>query len=126
MTDTEKTNPFDGPQMQNGHYQRADMSGTNFDGVNLENARFFAVLANATFTDTNLSGAEFDDINLSGSRFHNVNLSGSTITYANLSGLRIDGATMENAAIENANLEGMTINGVLITDLFAAYEARKP
>ena len=52
----------------------------------------------------NLARATFADVALAGARFRNVNLS--------------------HAAIEDANLEGMTINGVLVKDLFHAYVSR--
>jgi hypothetical protein len=32
---------------------------------------------------------------------------------------------MEGLSIKNANLTSMTINGVLVSDLFAAYEAQQ-
>ncbi len=122
MSTGNSSNPFDGPQLQNTAYQRADMTGANFDGVNLANARFFAVLTEAVFTDTNLSEADFDDVNLSKSRFHNINLSESSITNANLSGLKISGVTLAGTEIRDADLTAMRINGVLVTDLFDAYE----
>ncbi len=34
------THPFQGPQLQNAHYERADMSGSNFDGVDLSGSKF--------------------------------------------------------------------------------------
>nr|WP_245279868.1 pentapeptide repeat-containing protein [Rhizobium leguminosarum] len=40
------------------------MSGTNFYGVNLADAQFYAVLTKAKFTDSNLTEAVFDDISL--------------------------------------------------------------
>ena len=115
-------NPFDGPQLQNTEYARADMSGSHFNGVNLDNARFFAVLRGATFNDTNLCGATFDDVNLTEATINNVTLAGSRITNANLSGLSIDGVTMAQTSIQNADLSGMTINGILVTDLLDAYQ----
>jgi len=48
-----------------------------------------------------LGGAVFDDVNLSGASFHNINLS--------------------NVRIADVNIDGMTIDGVLVMDLFAAY-----
>jgi len=122
MTHDDDSNPFDGPQLQDAHYIRADMSGSNFDGVNLTAAKFFAVLEKATFRDTNLRAADFDDVNLSEARFNNINLSGTSITYANMSGLTISGVTLAETHITDADLRGMRINGILVTDLFAAYE----
>lgn len=64
------------------------------------------------FHDVNISGASFDDVNMSGWRINNVNLAGLQITKANMAG----------AAISDARMSGMTIDGVLVADLFAAYE----
>lgn len=122
MSDPDKSNPFSGPQIQGVHYARADMTASNFDGVNLADSRFFAVLTKAKFTDTNLQAADFDDVNLSQTTFNNITLSGATIQNANLSGMRISAATMENTDIKDVNLTGMRINGVLVSDLFDAYE----
>jgi len=36
--------------------------------------------------------------------------------------VKISGVTMENAEISDANMTGMRINGILVTDLFEAYE----
>ena len=58
-----------------------------------------------------LGGARFDDVNLGEATFHDVNLSGAKFNDVNLA----------NAAITNANLAGLTIDGILVTDLLAAY-----
>ncbi|MBB3644042.1 uncharacterized protein YjbI with pentapeptide repeats [Rhizobium sp. BK619] len=50
MSDHQEHNPFDGAQMQGMHYERADMSGANFDGVNLADAQFYAFLTKAKTT----------------------------------------------------------------------------
>lgn len=118
----ENANPFDGQVMRDAHYHRADMTGSNFDGVNLTEARFYAVLARATFTDTDLGDAVFDDVNLSGATLNNVNLSEIAVTDANLSNATFAGVSLVNASIKDADLTGMRINGVLVTDLLAAYE----
>ena len=43
MSEKPKQNPFTGDQLQGTHYQKADMTGANFDGVNLSGAKFYAV-----------------------------------------------------------------------------------
>ena len=111
---TDSANPFDGEQLQDSTYARADMARTRFDGVNLDGAHFFAVLTNAAFGDTNLAHATFDDVNLSGATFTNVNLSGARIENANLS----------DADIRNANYAGMRIEGVLVTELLEIHGKR--
>jgi putative acetyltransferase len=61
-------------------------------------------LGEATFEDVNLRAAAFRDVNLAGARFEDVNLAG--------------------VAVSNANVEGMRIDGILVTDLFAAYRRK--
>lgn len=73
----------------------------------------------------NLSDAIFNDVNLSNASFENVNLSGTRITDANLTGLHITNVNLGGAVIADAVFEGMTINGILVTDLLASYEAMR-
>lgn len=81
---------------------KADLSGSSFTDVNL---------ANASFNDVNLTNASFNDVNLSGAVIHNVNLSNLRISQVNLRGV----------SIVESHTEGMTINGIPVTDLLAAY-----
>ncbi|HWZ88743.1 MAG TPA: pentapeptide repeat-containing protein, partial [Polyangiaceae bacterium] len=74
-------------------HENARLPGSRFANVDLHDS---------VFENVNLAGASFDNVALAGARFHNVNLS--------------------QVAIEDANLEGTTINGVLVRDLFRAYE----
>jgi len=71
-------------------------------------------LTGSTFRDVCLGQAVFDDVNLGESRFHNVNLSGARFDDINFSGVEIT----------HANYAGMKIDGVLVTDLLAAYRER--
>jgi uncharacterized protein YjbI with pentapeptide repeats len=68
-------------------------------------------LTGSSFEDVCLADARFDDVNLTGATFHNVNLINARFDDVNLSGVEVT----------NANLTGMKINGVPVTDLFAAY-----
>jgi len=71
-----------------------------------------------------LPGSRFLDVDLSDSRFENVNLARATFADVALAGARFRNVNLSHAAIEDANLEGMTINGVLVKDLFHAYVNR--
>jgi uncharacterized protein YjbI with pentapeptide repeats len=51
-------------------------------------------------------------------------MSGWTVHDVNLSGLRIDKANLAGAAIVNSRLQGMTIDGIEVTDLLAAWKAQ--
>jgi uncharacterized protein YjbI with pentapeptide repeats len=67
-----------------------------------------------------------DDMNLAGASFNNVNLARARFTDINLSGAFFDNINFTEAAIgENCNFTGMTIAGIPVKDLLAAYEARK-
>jgi uncharacterized protein YjbI with pentapeptide repeats len=78
---------------------------------NGKHAAVNAKLTESTFTDVCLGGAKFDDVNMGAATFHNVNLSGA----------RFDDVNLSNVAVANSNLDGMTIEGVLVTELLAAY-----
>ena len=108
-----------------------------------------ANLAGSTFHDVNLSDAVFDDVNMSRVRFHNINLSdidvsavqmggahfkhfglppGSrgkqrpiTFEEGDLAGSTIARCDLSNLRIEECQLEGMTIDGIAVTELLAAY-----
>jgi len=69
-------------------------------------------LAGSRFLDVNLENVSFEDVNLRLSRFRDVNLTGANFTDAKLA----------NASIVDSNIKGLTINGVLVSELFRAYE----
>jgi uncharacterized protein YjbI with pentapeptide repeats len=73
------------------------------------------IRAKLDVVDADLSGSKFDDVNMAGWTMHNVNLTGLQVTDANMTG----------AAIADAQITGMTINGILVTDLLAAYHASR-
>jgi uncharacterized protein YjbI with pentapeptide repeats len=73
----------------------------------------------------NLAGSIFDDVNLANVVVENVNLSHARLHDVNLSHLQITNACCHDVSISDAALDGMTINGVLVTDLFAAYRSQQ-
>ena len=119
---SEKCNLFPDPQFKGYEFSKADMRKVSFNGVDLSDSKFWAVLRNSTFSDCNMPSSKFDDVNLSGSTFKNINLSNTTFHDINLSGASFDYLNMSNVKINEANIEGMEIFGVLVTDLFGAYE----
>jgi hypothetical protein len=58
------------------------------------------------FENLSLVGALFTDVNLSASRFNDVN---------------IRGANFSHVSVDDCNLDGMRIDGVLVSELLAAY-----
>ena len=117
-----------------------DLSGSSFDMVNLEGVSFQnANLGHAKFEDINLAGATFNDINFSDVTFSAAQLGGTVFKQLGLPpgspekqrGITFEDADMndsvfrdcnlQNARVEKCNTTGMTIDGVLVSDLLAAY-----
>ena len=73
-----------------------------------------------------LSGSRFEDVKLADSPFTNVDMSGWRVEDVTLAGTKIRNVNLREVAITDCAVEGMTINGVLVTDLIAAYrDSRK-
>lgn len=126
--------------------EHADIAGSKFIDANMHGAEFHDVnLAGADFDNVNLSGARFHNANMSDIRvsaaqiggacfgcvgtppeaegrqarqrpvaFENAILCDSLFRHVDLSGSRI----------EECNLTGMTIDGILLADLLAAWKTR--
>ena len=77
----------------------------------------------SNFRDVDLSGSTFDDVRLAASTFENVELSKCVFVDASLRGTRITNADLRDVEIADAQVSGMRIEGVLVTDLFEAYES---
>jgi len=107
-------------------FHQVNLSGADFDDVNLSKTRFH----NINFSDIDVSavqigGAKFSCIGPPPDRdgrqarqrpvtFQNAMLCDSVFRKVDLSG----------AALIDCNLEGMTIDGIPVSDLLAAYERR--
>ena len=81
-----------------------------------------ADLSGSSFTDVNLSGSTFKDVNLAEAQFEDANLSGWRVRNANLAELRIENADLRGAVITDSLTTGMTIDGIPVMDLVAAYQ----
>jgi uncharacterized protein YjbI with pentapeptide repeats len=73
--------------------------------------------------DVNLSGSVFENVNLSEAAFHDINFSGATIEAANMTGMRLTHVNLRDAAIIANHIDGMTINGMPVVEMIAAYKA---
>jgi uncharacterized protein YjbI with pentapeptide repeats len=83
--------------------------------------------------DANMSCSSFIDVDLSRSSFKNVNIANAQIEDANLSGWRVRNVNFARLKIEKADLRGasiadsltggMTIDGIAVEELLAAYRA---
>lgn len=82
-----------------------------------------ADLSGSCFTDVNLCGSTFNDVNFAGARFEDANLSDWSVHNANFSSLTITNADLRGASIVGSLTAGMTIDGIAVEDLQAAYRA---
>ncbi len=85
-----------------------------------------ADLSGSSFTNVNLSGAFFNDVNLAAATFTDANMAGTHIQNVTLRGSRISDANLAEIAIEQCALEGMTIDGISVANMMAAYRVAHP
>ena len=84
-------------------------------------------------TDADLSGSRFVDVrlgqltvrnaDLSGAVFENVTMAGAHLTDIDLGGLQLSKADLRGATLTDCALDGMTIDGVAVSAMMAAYRA---
>lgn len=124
VIDAKRQLKAEGADLSDSSFQDVNLSGTHFRNVTFAGANFEDVKLSGThFRNMTFAGAKFEDVNLSGWSLHNVNLSGWSLHNVNLANLRIQDADLRNASIDDSLTAGMTINGIPLADLLAAYRA---
>ena len=100
----------------------ANLSGMNFDNLNLQNAVFDrADLSNTSFKNTNIDGARFVFANLSNSNLldridlSNTNLAVTNLSNLSLKGKNLTGTILTGADLSNTNLTGVDLSGKDLT-----------
>ena len=68
---------------------------------------------------------DVNDADLTASSFVNVKLANATFDDINLSGTSINNANLSHVSITESCVAGMTIDGILVSDLQAAYRATR-
>ena len=95
-----------GPNLEPG----ADLRGELLYDVNLQYANLeSAILENAVFSGTDLSGANLDDTFLQLASFEGANLSGASLTVAHMIGTTLEGANLRGANLQYAQLSGASL-----------------
>ena len=96
----------------------ANLSGKNFDNLNLQNAVFDkADLSNTSFKNANIDGARFAFANLDNSNIldrtdlHNVNLAGVDLSSTSLKGKDLSGANLSFVDLSSTSLKGKDLSG---------------
>lgn len=78
-------------------------------------------LSGSRFTNVRLSNAAFTNVDLSGSSLENVRGHSMAFSNADLRETTFQDTDLTSAGISNSRLTGMRIEGILVTDLIAAY-----
>ena len=76
--------------------------------------------------DADLTRSRFTNVNLADSSFENAALQRVSFTDVSFAGATFADADLSNVTIVDAKLAGMMINGILVSDLLAAYQAQRP
>ncbi len=113
-----------------------DLTGWNFAGQNLTNARFWearligadftgAVLKgtsfwNATLTGASLAGADLKDTSFDKAKLDGANLAGTdlrrtVLVYADLTGANLSGTNLKSKWLQDTNMAGVDLSGANIT-----------
>ena len=116
---------------------QTDIAGSVFREVNLAGAEFENVnLGQARLHDINLSGVSISAANLGGAHFKHLGPPPSaigeqarqkavTFEEAQLCDSTFHKVDLSNVKITECNTKGMTIDGVLVSDMIAAYKREK-
>jgi uncharacterized protein YjbI with pentapeptide repeats/lysophospholipase L1-like esterase len=112
---------FDNLNLQNAVFDRADLSNTSFKNANIDGARFaFANLSNSNLLDRidlsniNLVYADLSNANLKGKNLAGIDLRGVDLSEHDLTGTNLIGATLSDAKFSSTNLKGKNLSGAIL------------
>ena len=89
----------------------ADLSGKNFDNLNLQSAIFDkANLSNTNFKNADINGARFAFANLAGADLSYQDLTGTMLIGADLSDANLAGTILKGADLSHTNLTGVDLS----------------
>jgi len=109
---------FDNLNLQNAVFDRADLSNTSFKNANIDGARFvFADLNNSNLlertdlSNINLVGTDISNVILKGKDLSGVNLSYVDLSEHDLTGTNLIGANLSHAKISKESLKVKDLTG---------------
>ena len=110
---------FDNLNLQNAVFDKANLDNTSFKNANIDGARFvFADLSNSNLLDrtdlsnTNLAGTDLSNINLKGKDLAGTILTGAILSHTNLSGVDLSGKYLTGTILTGADLSHTNLSGV--------------
>jgi uncharacterized protein YjbI with pentapeptide repeats len=108
-------------------FRDVDLSGSEFENVNMSQARLHNInLSDLSISAANLGGAHFKHIGPAPDK-NGKQARQKAITFeeAMLCDSTFQKVDLSHVKVIDCNVEGMTIDGVLVTDLIAAYKKAK-
>jgi uncharacterized protein YjbI with pentapeptide repeats len=117
------------PTIPCGKYevQHAKLTGTTFNDVCLGDTTFENVsLVRAKFHDINMNNIDVSNFQMNGAIFHNGCAVTEPVTFHDLglNGAKFIKCNLQGAQIQQCDTTGMKIDGILVSDLLAAYAQR--
>ena len=114
---------FDNLNLQNAVFDKANLSNTSFKNANIDGARFvFADLSNSNLLDrtdlsnTNLAGTDLSNINLKGKDLTGTILTGADLSHTNLSGVDLSGRDLTGTILTGVDLSGKDLSNITLKD----------
>jgi len=117
---------FDNLNLQNAVFDKADLSNTSFKNANIDGARFaFANLDNSNLLDKtdlsniNLAGIDLSNMNFKGRNLSDTILIGADLTDTMLTGVDLSGANLSHVDLSEHDLTGTNLSNTILfrTDL---------
>ena len=119
-------NPDIVPKLDSANLSGIDLSGINFQGIQLNSAHLIetqlvgacltganlslAYLKQSNLTEADLSGANLETASLSQTNFNQANLQGANLRSAYLKAAKLSRANLSGADLRSANLEGADLS----------------
>ena len=109
---------FDNLNLQNAVFDKADLSNTSFKNANIDGARFaFANLDNSDLFDkTDLSNVNLTGVDLQDTSLKGKDLSGANLSYVDLSEHDLSGANLSDTFLLRTDLSGIDLRTIPLTD----------
>ena len=117
---------FDNLNLQNAVFDKADLSNTSFKNANIDGARFaFANLDNSNLLDrtdlsnVNLAATDLSNMNFKGRNLSDTILTGADLTDSILTGTDLSGANLSYVDLSEHDLTGTNLSNTILfrTDL---------
>lgn len=113
--------------MAGSKFENANMAGAKFDNVNLSKASFFNInLSDITITAAQIGGAKFKHVgpppDKDGKQERQRAVSFEEMMLCDSTFVKVD---LSNVRISDCDMAGMTIDGIPVADMIAAYKQQK-